>query len=308
MCWMISCLSLFIFFLLFTFTFNLSASSYLLSAIPYQLSTLSKPHTPGCHTSSLTTQQTPNKISQFFGLFGKLMKLTRRQEIFIHRLLDLYWELNRPIHYSLLAERVGVSPFTAYDMLRLLEEKGYVTSEYRIGSEKPSVGRSKVVFEPTKLARRRIEELATGADLGDWDSTRARILARVRTGEFQNRILAEEMLARVPPKAPETLRYCFEVMMVLMLRLGRGTGRHILAERLPQFLELKGAISRSGLLLLGGFVLGLLADENAIDLDRDQSIIKQVERYQALVMEMEPNLCRRLGDGIKDMFVLVFQS
>ncbi len=236
------------------------------------------------------------------------MKLTRRQETFINRFLDLYRELNGPIHYSLLAERVGVSPFTAYDMLRLLEEKGYVTSEYRIDSEKPSVGRSAVVFIPTEVASRRIEELTNGADLGDWDSTKSRILARIRTSEFQDRILAEEMLARVPPDAPETLRYCFEVMMVLILRLGRGTGRHILVERLPQFLKPKGTISRSGLLLLGGFVLGLLANENAIDLDWDQSIIKQVERYQALVMEMEPRLYRSLGDGIKDMFALVLQS
>jgi DNA-binding PadR family transcriptional regulator len=236
------------------------------------------------------------------------MKLTRRQEIFIHGFLDLYRELNGPIHYSLLAERVGVSPFTAYDMLRLLEEKGYVTSEYRIGSEKPSVGRSEVVFVPTELARRRIEELANGADLGDWDSAKSRILARIRTGEFQDRILAEEMLARVPPEAPETLRYCFEVMMVLILRLGKGTGRHILAERLPQLLEKKGAISRQGLLLLGGFTLGLLAIENPVDLERDQPILEHVERYQTLVMEMEPRLCRRLSDDLKDMFALVLKS
>jgi hypothetical protein len=71
---------------------------------------------------------------------------------------------------------------------------------------------------------------------------------------------------------------------------------------------MKGAISRSGLLLLGGFVLGLLANENIVDSDRDKSIIEQVESYQALVMEMEPRLCRRLGDGIKDMFALVLQN
>ncbi len=236
------------------------------------------------------------------------MKLTRRQEIFIHRFLDLYRELNGPIHYSLLAERVGVSPFTAYDMLRLLEEKGYVTSEYRTGSEKPSVGRSEVVFLPTELARHRLAELANGADLGNWDSVKSHIMARIRAGEFQDRIMAEEMLARVPPEAPETLRFCFEIMTILVLRLGRKTGRQILTERLPQFLEMKGAISRSGLLLLGGFVLGLSANENVVDLDRDQSIIEQVERYQALVMEMEPRLCRRLSDGIKEMFALVLQS
>lgn len=236
------------------------------------------------------------------------MKLTRRQEIFIHRFLDLYRELNGPIHYSLLAERIGVSPFTAYDMLRLLEEKGYVTSEYRTGSEKPSVGRSEIVFLPTELARRRIEELANGADLGDWDRAKSLILARIRAGEFQDRMLAEEIVARVPPDAPEALRYCFEVMTVLILRLGEGTGRHILAERLPLLLEKKGAVSRPGLLLLGGFVLGLLANENPLDLERDQPILEYVERYQAMVMEMEPRLYRRLGDGIKDMLALVIKS
>ena len=46
------------------------------------------------------------------------MKLTRRQEEFIRKLMDLYWEKRGPIHYSVLAERLGVSPFTAYDMLR----------------------------------------------------------------------------------------------------------------------------------------------------------------------------------------------
>jgi len=96
--------------------------------------------------------------------------------------------------------------------------------------------------------------------------------------------------------------------MVLILRLGKGTGRHILAERLPQLLEKKGAISRQGLLLLGGFTLGLLAIENPVDLERDQPILEHVERYQTLVMEMEPRLCRRLSDDLKDMFALVLKS
>lgn len=51
------------------------------------------------------------------------MKITRRQEDFIRKLLDLYRESEGPIHYSELAERLGVNRFTAYDMLRLLEEK-----------------------------------------------------------------------------------------------------------------------------------------------------------------------------------------
>jgi Mn-dependent DtxR family transcriptional regulator len=44
------------------------------------------------------------------------------------------------VHYSRLAERLGVSRFTAYDMLRLLEEKGFVSSDYQLSAHK-SVGR-----------------------------------------------------------------------------------------------------------------------------------------------------------------------
>jgi Mn-dependent DtxR family transcriptional regulator len=51
------------------------------------------------------------------------MKLTHRQETYVQSLLDLYRELNGPIHYSVLAKRIGVSPFTAYGLLRLLEKK-----------------------------------------------------------------------------------------------------------------------------------------------------------------------------------------
>ena len=60
------------------------------------------------------------------------MKLTKRQEQFIENLIDLSQEIDGPIHYSTLAERLGVSPFTAYDMLRVLEKKGAVVSEYQV--------------------------------------------------------------------------------------------------------------------------------------------------------------------------------
>ena len=70
------------------------------------------------------------------------MKLTHRQETFDQSLLDLYRALNDPIHYSDLANRIGVSPFTTYGLLRLLEKKGWVISQYRLDSDKLIVGRS----------------------------------------------------------------------------------------------------------------------------------------------------------------------
>ena len=88
------------------------------------------------------------------------MKLTRRQEDFIHKMLDLYRELQGPIHYTVMAERLGVSRFTAYDMLRLLEEKGLVISEYQLAESKSGPGRSEVVFIPSPEAHRLFASLA----------------------------------------------------------------------------------------------------------------------------------------------------
>ena len=88
------------------------------------------------------------------------MKLTRRQEEFIKSLLDLHQEVDGPIHYSILAERLGVSPFTAYDMLCVLEEKGFVTSEYHLATNKSGPGRAERVFYPTETASARERRLA----------------------------------------------------------------------------------------------------------------------------------------------------
>ena len=80
------------------------------------------------------------------------MKLTRRQEEFVQKMIELKRESTGPIHYSLLAERLGVSPFTAYDMLCLLEEKGYMISEYQLPPDKRGPGRAERVFYPTETA------------------------------------------------------------------------------------------------------------------------------------------------------------
>jgi len=118
------------------------------------------------------------------------MKLTHRQETFFLRLLDLCRETNGPIHYSTLAEKVGVSPFTAYDMLRLLEEKGFVTSEYRVEPGRANVGRSEILFLPTQLTYDRFSELNIGADQSNWEEARNQILERIRADDVYDRTLA----------------------------------------------------------------------------------------------------------------------
>jgi hypothetical protein len=97
-------------------------------------------------------------------------------------------------------------------------------------------------------------------------------------------------------------------MSIVILRLGKGTGRTILAQHLPQILEWQGTITRSGLMLLGGFTLGLLANENTNDVEWNDLFLEHIRRYQSIIIDMEPRLCRQLGDSMKDVIAPILQT
>ena len=107
------------------------------------------------------------------------MNLTRRQQEFIRNLLDLYRETKGPIHYTTLAERVGVSQITAYDMLRLLEKKGFVRSDYQLALDKTGPGGSTVVFWPSQQAHQRFAEIFQELGGHDWETLRERFLEQI---------------------------------------------------------------------------------------------------------------------------------
>jgi len=111
------------------------------------------------------------------------MKLTGRQRAFLSQFLDLYRESREPLHYTDVAQRLGVSKITAYDMLRLLEERGLVQSEYVLRGKGQGAGRSSIVFHPTPQADALFTELAGEAEgRGEWEAVKTRILGALQVG------------------------------------------------------------------------------------------------------------------------------
>lgn len=78
--------------------------------------------------------------------------------------MELSKEWDRPINYFSLAERLGVSSFTIYDMFCVLEEKGKVMSEYQQveGASRP--GRGPRLFYPAKSLTELREQMADGLE------------------------------------------------------------------------------------------------------------------------------------------------
>ncbi len=130
--------------------------------------------------------------------------LTPRQQQFLRQFLDIYQELGEPVHYSTLAERLGVGKVTAYEMLRLLEERGLVRKVYQPNPDQHGPGRSTVIFAPTREGGQLMRRLSgEAAELEDWRSLRDRLLQQLRECQangYEN--LLHDLLAHLPAAAP----------------------------------------------------------------------------------------------------------
>ena len=78
--------------------------------------------------------------------------LTRRRRECLAALQDAVTAAGAPVHYSAISERLGISPWTAYDLLRALECDGLAAASY---AHRPgvAVGRTQVAFSPTDQGR-----------------------------------------------------------------------------------------------------------------------------------------------------------
>ncbi len=229
------------------------------------------------------------------------MKLTKRQEAFIMNLLDLYREAQQPIHYTTLAERLGVSRFTAYDMLRVLEDKGFVASEFKLppGSR---TGRSERVFFPTDYAHRFMATILEEDAEYDWEAVKERILDLFSKGEFADQEIGPEIIARVPPEGDESIQYCIEVVTILVLHSHHSGMLPALHRFALRTIPSEQVSSRAYLSLLGGFTLGILAMDSERDADWQRELVSHVVQFQEHILAISEEEGRRLAEGIREHF------
>jgi DNA-binding MarR family transcriptional regulator len=227
------------------------------------------------------------------------MEVTFRQKSFLNKLLDLYHEMREPVHYSLVAERLGLSGSTAYDMLRLLEQKGMVGSEYATPKAISGPGRSNILFFPTAETMELFSHLAgESQEQEEWEEVKAHILLSLRKGKASDyQDLLRELLARIP-EARSPLVRCAEVITALLLSL-RET-KHKLGEQSPVSMLLGSPVTKLGMSILAGLTLGLcLADQKVRWLLGD--FRKYTEKYESSLQELSPESLTTLHRFARDV-------
>lgn len=76
------------------------------------------------------------------------MGITKRRKQFLEEVIKIYQDTLLPVHYETIAEAVGVSKWTAYDVMKVLEKEGYLKRIYK--KNQNDTGRSIVLFIPTE--------------------------------------------------------------------------------------------------------------------------------------------------------------
>lgn len=220
------------------------------------------------------------------------MELTFRQKAFLSKVLDAYREMQGPIHYSLVAEKLGLSNSATYDMFRILEQKGMITSEYDTPKEISGPGRSNVRFVPTAETIELFSHLAGDIrEQDEWEDIKTRVLTNLSKGEAEDyKDILNELLDRMP-KPRSSLVVCAEAMTVLLLNL-----REIKQEMTEQSSVdniLKAPASKLRMSILGGLILGLsYADHRA---PRLLSIYQEyTEKYEAALQELNQDSLLKL--------------
>ena len=220
-------------------------------------------------------------------------KLTRRQQEFLGRFMDLYREAQEPIHYAEVARRLGVGKVTAYEMLRLLEERGLARSEFRLPKGRRGPGRATVVFAPTEAAHRLMRQLAGQSNGEDWETIKAQILARLRQGQTEGYDeLLNDLLARLPERR-SPLRYTAELITAILLAL-RTLLEGPYGRRLRERLQRIGLPGELGLSALTGLAMAVGLAER-VNRRISTALLGEANRYQRTLQELSAENRRRLA-------------
>jgi len=227
-------------------------------------------------------------------------KLTHRQQQFLGQFLDIYREMEHSVHYVDVAERLGISKVSAYEMLRLLEEKGLVRAEYQSNPDQHGPGRPTVFFYPTQEAKRLLAELAGNlSDLEDWKIAKENILEQLREGQAGGyEDLLSNLLLRIPDRR-SPLIYVTELITAVILMLAT-------IKEAPEVRALMDRLHRIGLpheiglsVLSGiGMLLSVLERKNR----RSSTILlAQISRYEDALSQLSEESRRQLGEFTREV-------
>ncbi|ANY67750.1 DNA-binding protein [Paenibacillus sp. BIHB 4019] len=224
------------------------------------------------------------------------MGLTKRRLQFLNQLMELYQRTRLPIHYETLAKALGVSKWTAYDMMKEMEKTGFVSRSYEVNDKE--TGRSQVVFAPTvKAAELFRQERSDLVNPGDWEATANKIKQLLNS---INHMSINELLRKIVDEIPSkttNIEFCGYITGLLLAYLRKLGGK---SEKLIHIVVNKTPSDQTRLLLFVGTVMGTIIQTVQEELSHE--IADLVTEFVDMIHKLASNEQRMLADFVKEAF------
>jgi len=238
------------------------------------------------------------------------MKITTRQKEFLQSLIDLYQEKGSHIHYSEVAQKMGVSKWTAYDMLQLLHKEGFLEVEYIIPESNnykwSKLGRSTITFYPTKkgydIFSPTKQKIST--NIAELKKIKKEIIQKFEElkGKLNIRDLFKEALQS---KSPFIFCACLLLVLILLIKkITEGVAEiKLISQVIPH--TTTNTYAELALIVFAGMCLGVLAKYvskipttyGSNDLDEYTNYIQTYNQY---VSQMNKEEQKSLLDFLKE--------
>lgn len=234
------------------------------------------------------------------------MELTRRRKECLEKVVTLYRKSGLPVHYAGIAELLGVTKWSAYEMLRKLEKEGFLATEYAVNPEARFPGRSMVFFRPTAQALGLVEskERKNGCPGATWEQVRPRLLHLCTMGN--TKAIAEELLNNFGNNS--SLEYPFFVsayilsLLVIYLRSLSHKSIAFLEELLHQT-----TAADEGFSVFAGVVIGSVL-RTAAQFPLATQLAQYVRQLQAALSRLGTEDVERLRQFLLDALSRVLDS
>jgi len=149
------------------------------------------------------------------------MAITKRRLDFLRIIKQIYEATGFPVHYARVAELLGVSKWSAYEMLKNLEREEFLTSQYEVNQVEKNPGRAMVMFIPTQ----KLEQALAGKlfDLKttsrEWRQEKERLLSLFDESKKSNTKGLWEQLMVELPSMENPLVFCAYVITIVVSQL-----------------------------------------------------------------------------------------
>lgn len=233
-----------------------------------------------------------------------MAKLTRRQQEFLQALVELHNQEGDAVHYSVVAQYMGVGNVATYEMLRFLEELDLVQREFSRSEEDRGPGRTQVGFIPKPHAIQRTTDLWGKDWIGEeWVKVKVQILEKLRVGKKKGYDdFLTELLDRLPNQ-PSPAAHMAE--MVTALVLGLHTLReHAEARKLRSLLKKIELPGELGLSAIPGMSVGLSLVER-INRQLSDVLLNQANKFQTALLELNAEKRRILAEFTREVAEIV---